>query len=283
MGALVLGLFGLAGALATEPPVLDVGASGGASRALVVPTPGLDPLSYDRLIHELERRDIDAWMLALPPDRWRLASVVQAEIPAALAALGADGQRVVLVGHGVGGAVAAMAVAGGHAKPAALAMLGAPLAWPGSELSGWLAELPSPAQDLDLTALADRTWRGHSVLGLLLGDPLPGLTPVPAAWLADLQEALRRGQTTDLRQATMPVWAGGASRDNLGPPDSIRRWLPPESFVRFGYLRLDAVEPDAIDLLTGSEAPAALAAWTRRALRRATDDAAPPNAAPSSP
>ena len=253
-------LFSLLAAAAPE----DVGA-GHAKRpaALVVASPGLSSASYSALIAALESAGLDAWLLAPPSD----AADVAAWLPGALVDVGAE-RKVALIGHGIGGTLAAQCVADGACRPAALAVLGSPLTSEPLGLLNWLAEQPLPAGDLDLTAHADASWQGLAILPVLIGAPLPKLEPISSAWLDTLQRWASGGLSINLQEVDVPLWAGSSGLDNLAPPEWVRPMVPAASFHRFGYLRFDHDEPDHIGLLTSTQALRALSRWTASTLRK---------------
>ena len=255
---------------------VDVGRAGEGPAALIVVTPGMPVGAYGRLVRTLEQHGLDAWMLSFPPEAQDPTAMVDAEIPGALAAVrGARGgaRKVALVGHGLGGRLAAASVASGHARPDALALLGAPLdlASLGEEpeaLIGWLAALPVLTGDLDLSTLTLDSWKGMPVLPLLLGDPPPTLGVVSGAWLASLAAEVGPGHAISLATAPCPVWEGASPSDNLAPPETVRASLGGGTFVRFGYLHLDPREPDHMGLLSDPIPVDALVAWTAHALNK---------------
>ena len=169
-----------------------------------------------------------------------------------------------LVGPGLGGTLAARAAKAD--PPAALALLGAPLAPPRSELVSWLCALPVPQGGLDLPSLGAVTWRDQPVLPLLLGQPPPPLARVSATWLRDLQGWARQGDPVDLSAATFPVWAGTGLLDELAPPEDLRPWLGEHPFVRFGYLRMDLHGYDHAALLREERVARVLARWLAQEL-----------------
>ncbi len=218
----------------------------GTPVALVVLSPGLRDDASQPLVDALEAEGIDAWTLSPPlhaQDPTRLLGVV---LPAARAALPGDGHA--LVGHGLGGTLAARAAL--DDPPLALALLGAPLRFPRSALTTWMLSLPIPDDGLDLATVPDAPWRGQPALPLLLGQPLPPMTRVSAAWLRGLATWADDDQPLDLRDADFPVWVGVGDLDELAPPEVVRPYLAPDTaFVRFGYLRLDPRPYRSVDLL----------------------------------
>ncbi len=246
----------LAPALAAE--LSDPGWSGERARpvALVVATPGVDTGAYLPLITTLENHGLDARLLSFPPGQQDAASAITAEIPRGLKETGAQ----VLVGPGLGGTLAASSVAGGHAEPTALALLGAPLRFLPGALNSWLAAQPVPAEGLTAAAATDGSWSGRPVLPLLLGASPPSLTDLDAGWLGTLAGWVRAEHAVSLDGA-VPVWAGSAGLDILAPPETVRPQVPTESFHRFGYLGLDPREYDHAALLQAPRALRSLAGW----------------------
>lgn len=242
----------------------DVGASH-AERpaALVVATPGLSPRAYTALVEALESRGLDAWRIDPPAD----AADVSAWLPAALTHVSA-GRAAALVGHGIGGTLAAQCVAAGSCAPDALAMLGSPLSSESMGVLDWLAAQPLPAGDLDLSVHADTSWAGHPVLPLLIGAPLPGLEPLSVPWLGTLQRWASGELSVNLKETDVPLWAGASGLDNLAPPEWIRPMVPADAFHRFGYLSFDGEDPDHIGLLTCAPALRMLSRWTAAVLRK---------------
>ena len=172
-----------------------------------------------------------------------------------------------MVGHGLGGTLAALSVEAGVLSPDALGMLGAPLLTEPMGLHDWLAARPLPDAVLDPTTLTDATWQDTPALPLLLGEPLPPLTDVSPDWLATLQGWCSGGLSVDLTDAAVPVWAGASGLDNLAPPEWVRPMVPAPSFFRFGYLRFESADPDHADLLTSPRALRMLSRWAAVQLR----------------
>lgn len=253
-------------ASAAEPAPVDAGRPmpPGTPVALVVATPGLSPAAHQPLVDALEAEGLDAWLLVLDPEHQDLQDAVETVLPAARAAL--PSARHALVGHGLGGTLAAQAAT--RDPPLALALLGAPLAFPSSALATWLCEQPVPAGGVDLSRQGEARWNGLPVLETLLGSPLPELDRVGAAWLGDLCAWGAAGEAVDLRTLAAPVWVGVGDLDELGPPERVRPWLPPQAeFVRFGLLRLDTREYRSVDLLAEGRPARALAGWLSEQVR----------------
>jgi hypothetical protein len=254
------------------------GASAGAPTvALIVTTPGYAPRAYEGLVAALEDRGVDAWLLVFSIQDQRLDGIVGHTIPEALSRFA--GRDVGLVGHGIGGTLAALSLQDplNELDPAAVALLGAPLWLPPSPLLAWLAARPPAPAGLDLRTL-DARWAGHEALPLLLGAPLPPLEAVSGTLLEGLRAWAVEGLAVDLSSAFCPIWAGVGDHDNLGPPEAVRGRLPDRAtFVRFGYLRGDPRDYDSAALLARPRPAAALAAWLRHALHpRAPRTGAPP-------
>lgn len=247
---------------AAEP--VDVGAHHAKrNAALVVASPGLSVAAYGSLLEILESNGLDAWLIEPPPS----AGDARAWLPDALARAG-SGRKIALVGHGIGGTLAAQCVADGACSPDALSMLGSPLRSEPVGLLDWLAEQPLPARDLDLTAHIDTRWEGHSLLEVLIGVPLPALGQLSPAWLGTLQGWACGGLSVDLKESGLPLWAGASGLDNLAPPEWVRPMVPPAAFHRFGYLRFDDNDPDHIGLLNHKQALRMLSRWTAAVLRK---------------
>lgn len=254
----------------------DLGHTRTGAAALIVETPGMPPEAYALLARTLERHGLDAWALSFPVAAQDPAAIIATEIPEALASVrasGRGGRKVALVGHGLGGRLAAEAVATGTAVPDALALLGAPLDLAAQvtgplALVGWLANLPLPEGDLDLNAVASVSWNGSPALPLLLGTPLPTFVPVSRAWLASLADEVEPGHAVSLAGAPCPVWEGASPSDNLAPPETARDSLGGGTFVRFGYLHLDSREPDHLGLLSEPLPGRTLASWLAQTLRK---------------
>lgn len=252
---------------------MDAGKAGAGPAVLIVVTPGFPADSHQNLVRVLERHGLDAWTLAFPLAAQNPEQMVGAQIPTALAELrGVGNRKVALVGHGLGGRLAAQAVASGAALPDALALLGVPLdlAVQGDrplDVVAWLASLPVPDAAVDLAPLSAASWKDLPVLPLLLGEPLPALEPVSGAWLRSLAAEVGPGHAVSLANAPCPVWEGTSPRDNLAPPETARGGLGDGVFVRFGYLRLDPREPDHLGLLRDPIPARVLADWTAATLR----------------
>ena len=240
----------------------------GTPLVLVVGTPGLLPDAYATLVGALEAEGLDAWLVRFPLESQDPDEIVAVGIPAAREALLARGAGlpVALVGHGLGGTLAARAALAD--PPTALAVLGAPLAPPSSALVRWLVDLPVPQDGLDLAQATAATWNGLPALPLLVGEPLPPLERVSAAWLHGLQAWARSGRAVDLGAAPFPVWAGTGLLDEVAPAEGVRPYLGETGFVRFGYLHLDLQAFDHAALLREERPAAALARWVQARLRR---------------
>ena len=269
----------IASALAAPPPGLtDAGRPLPGPAAVIVGTPGFAATAYEPLVRALEDQGIDAWLLTFTPGAQSPATVVGDDIPAAIDAVRADHARVALVGHGLGGTLAAMSTAQGAAHPDALGLLGAPLSFPPLALATWLAARPVPPLGLDLPALAREgptpTWNDLAILPLLLGEPLPPLAPVSAEWLTALAGWVQGGEVVSLASLPCPAWVGVTTLDNVAPPEAVRAHIGDATFVRFGYLRLDAEETDHAGLLRERVPTEALADAVRKALRGAAEGSA---------
>ena len=270
MGLVVLSGLAEAGCVVEDAWLSSSVPRAGAPVALLVMTPGYAPEAYDALVAALEGRHgrLAVQRLRCPLADQSVEAIVREAIPSAMAESGARA----LIGHGLGGTMAAMAVAEGHAAPEALALLGAPLAVDPLALHRWLAArpLPLPSDAVDLTVLSEVPWREAqgSAMRLLLGDPLPPLEAVSPAWLAEVQGwAAGGGLSVDLRSAAVPVWAGCGGLDNLAPAEWMRPMLPGDSFERYGYLRLEDSDPDSSELLRHEAALGDMARWLRAVLR----------------
>lgn len=263
----------LLGAGAALAALVDVGSGAARPAALIVETPGFAPAAYDPLSATIEGFGVDAWRLALGPDEQTDGAALRA-IDAALTTLRASGRPVALVGHGIGGRLAARAVAERGVVPDALGLLGAPLDYrvlgdAPVALVAWMSLLPLPDRPLDLGELTGALWRDQPALSLLLGDPLPPLTSVSPTFLAALQADVRSGRVVDLKGAPCPIWTVASQRDNLAPPEAVRAANGDGAFVRAGYLHLDPREPDHAGLLTEPVVLRNLARWLRAQLRGA--------------
>lgn len=250
-----------ASALAADPVLpLDAGRPmpAGTPVVLVLASPGLSASAHQPLVDGLEAQGLDAWLLVLPPARQQLDDAVTDLISTARAAL--PSPRHALVGHGLGGTLAARAAL--VEPPAALGLLGAPLAFPDSALATWLCQQELPAGGLDLSEQRDVRWREQPVLELLLGSPLPELDRVGGTWLSDLCTWRDRGGAVDLRQVAVPVWAGAGDLDELGPAEKQRPWLPAQAaFHRFGLLHLETRPYRSVDLLGQPRPAQVLGRW----------------------
>jgi pimeloyl-ACP methyl ester carboxylesterase len=228
--------------------------------ALVVGTPGLSIRTFDPLCAALQDAGVDCWVLELPPAAQDPNRLVAEILPAATARW--PQSRLVVVGVGLGGTLAAEAIAGGHLPQVdALALLGAPLEIQPTALTNWLATWPVPATGLSPDDLRSAQWKGQGVLPLLLGEDELRPSQVSAPWLRTLGDWVRSGHRVDLREVSMPIWVGVGGLDNLAPPESVRPWLGSAKFVRFGQLRLDAREFDHLALLNGIRPLDAVASW----------------------
>lgn len=237
----------------------------GASRpkrpvALVVCTPGLALSAYAPMVEALESAGLDAWTAHFPPGAQDAATITGTWLPEIMAELSAQ-RPVAVVGHGLGGTLAALSVASGALSPGALAMLGSPLRTEPTALTDWLSAQPLPEGDLSLAEASAAQWSGVGVLALMIGEPLPALEVVDAAWLAQLRAWSGGGLSVDLREAAVPVWAGTSGLDNIAPPEWVRPWVPPTAFYRFGFLRFESEDPDHIGLLTSHRALRMLSRW----------------------
>ncbi|MFT5682044.1 MAG: hypothetical protein ACI8RZ_002962 [Myxococcota bacterium] len=233
--------------------------------ALIVCTPGLSEFAYDPLVAALESAGLDAWTLSFPPTAQDASAIIGQWLPEVTASLSVD-RPIAVVGHGLGGTLAALSVESGALTPSALAMLGSPLRTESTGLHDWLLAQPLPEDDLDLAPLAETQWQDMGALALLIGEPLPPFEDVSVDWLVQLQAWASGGLSVDLRDTDVPIWAGASGLDNLGPPEWIRPGVPPESFFRFGYLRFDSEDPDHIGLLSSPRALKMLSRWVKLTL-----------------
>jgi hypothetical protein len=264
-------------AVAAAPLVEDAGASlpGSPPRALLVVSPGLQARETDALVEAIEAEGVDVFRIAFPVERQHPAEM-RAAIRDGMVALGPG--PVGLVGHGTGGTLAVQAQAE-HGGAAAVAVLAAPLRAPGGRLVHWLLEQPPPALGLDLgdAATQAETWNEQPALALLLGEPLPALTPVSEHWLAELRRWGAPAWQAPTAGLGVPLWAGAGTVDNLAPPESVRGALPGDAtFVRFGLMHLDGAAPSHVDLLRRPKPAAVLGAWLRTRLRSYAGPSATP-------
>lgn len=251
-------------ALAAPLRVVDVGRpdDGRGPVALLVQTPGVAPRAFAPLVAALELGGLDVYTVRVPVAAQDPAWLVAAGLPAALAAL-PDRPRV-LVGHGLGGTLAAQAALALEpaARPDALALLGAPLATQPRRVFDWLAEQHPDGAPVHLAPAADAKWGEQPVGPLLLGGPLP-LTRLSGAMADTYLGWGRGGLGLDLAPlASLPVWAGAGSEDNLAPVESIRPALAASHrFVRYGTAALMPQPMDHVGLLQRSRPARDLARW----------------------
>lgn len=233
--------------------------------ALVVCTPGMAVSAYAPMVAALEAAGLDAWTVQFPPAAQDADAITSQWLPEIVAGLSTQG-AVAVVGHGLGGTLAALSVASAAISPDALAMLGSPLRTEATELTDWLATKPLPAEELSLSAVSAVQWRGLGVLALMVGEPLPALGAVAPAWLAQLQAWSGGGLSVSLQASAVPIWAGASGLDNIAPPEWVRPAVPPAAFYRFGFLRLESDDPDHIGLLSSPKALRMLSRWTLKTL-----------------
>jgi hypothetical protein len=264
-------------AVAAGPRAEDAGTTlpGSPPRALLVVSPGLSPRETDGLVTAVEAEGVDVWRIAFPVDHQDPAAM-SAAIRTAVAGLGPG--PVGLLGHGTGGTLAVQAQAEG-AGAAAVAVLASPLQAPGGRLVAWMAAQPTPDLGLDLgeRGVQAATWRDQPALPLLLGSPLPALTPLSPAWLDELRAWTAPGWQAPTDALGAPLWAGVGVLDNLAPPESVHGALPDDAaFERFGLMHLDGADPTHVDLLRNPRPAAAMGAWLRTTLRRYAAPSATP-------
>ena len=233
--------------------------------ALIVLTPGLSDRALSPLIAAVESAGVDVWLLRFPPTAQDAGQITAVWLPEAVEAVRSE-SGVALIGHGLGGTLAALSVDVGATTPDALVLLGSPLTSEPMALMDWLAHRPLPEGDLDLADVVDSQWNGAAVLPLLLGEPLPSLEWLSPDWLATLQSWALGGLSIDLTDSPVPVWAGASGLDNLAPPEWIRPRVPSASFHRFGYLRFESADPTHVDLLSSPPALRMLSRWTAHTL-----------------
>jgi pimeloyl-ACP methyl ester carboxylesterase len=238
--------------------------------ALLVESPGVRHRAHLALVDRLELGGLDVWTLRIPVSAQRPDELVSTAIPAALAAL--PGRPRLLVGHGAGGTLAAQAVLALPApdRPDGLALLGAPLSLPPSELSVWLAGQGPRHAALDLGPLADAapSWGDQPVVALLWGAPDAPLGRLSGAMAETYRAWATGGLDLDLRAlAALPVWAAAGSEDRLAPVESVRPALSPEhTFHRYGRAALMPHPYTHSDLLDRARPARDLAAWATQTL-----------------
>ena len=242
--------------------------------ALLIETPGLAPQVMLPLVDQLESAGLDVWTLrvqtwAEDPDR-----LVAEIIPAALRQM--PPRPCILIGHGPGGTLAAMAVLALPApqQPQALGLLGAPLVQEPRRLYSWLAARHSAGAGVDLAQLAAAPVSPEDppVLEILLGSAPPPLSRLSPAMAERLLSWGAEGLALDLADLALPVWAGAGTADNIGPPESMRPALGPlHHFQRFGRASLLPRELDSADLLRLPQPGARLGSWAQKQLTGAGD------------
>ncbi len=218
--------FSLALALAAPPP-----------STVVLRTPGFETAAMVPLLQGLSAAGLPTRLVAVPDHP--AASVAEA-IASLAEALGAVEGPIILVGHGVGGTLAARAVAAGALPDVqGLVLIGAPLPGP------WSEPPPAPLPE-----------------ALLFGEPLPAILPSAPAWTALLRPQAGEAPLAAWGQPTLAIVG---EVDNIGPPEAVRPGLPPGArFLRTGRPRLDGVSHDHGDLLRASEVPRLTARWILR-------------------
>lgn len=233
--------------------------------ALIVQTPGVAPGGYAIWADRLERRGFDAWLVGCPTSRQDADTITTQAIPEAVASFGA--RPVGLIGHGLGGTLAAISVAGGHTQPAALGLVGAPLRADTTALEDWLAHRPLPDTATAIVLDSGLAWRGADVMALLVGAPLPPLEPVSPGWLGTLRAWAHGSLWVPLHDVSVPVRAMASGMDNLAPPERVRPMVPDGQFQRHGYLSFDGPDPEHADLLLEDGAIKELSKWLSEVLR----------------
>jgi hypothetical protein len=236
--------------------------------ALVVSTPGFGDAAYVPLVEAIESEGIDAWLLSFPVEHQQPDHIIERAIPGAVHELAQAGRTVGLVGHGLGGTLAAAAATRGDTVrgPDAIALLGAPLQLVPSALTGWMLHHPIPPGGLNLNDQQEILWEEQPALELLLGEPLPHLERVSSDWLHALSDWLMTGRTFSLDGLACPAWVGASGLDNLAPPESVRPFAGPATFERFGLQHFDPHVPDHADLLRDEHSTRVLARWLKRVL-----------------
>lgn len=250
---------------ASPCPPTDLGDHDRADRpvALIVQTPGVAAGGYATWADVLERRGLDAWLVGCPLPHHDADTIAAEAVPEAAASFGE--RPVALLGHGLGGTLAAISVAGGHARPAALGLIGAPLRSDTTALEDWLSHRPLP--DAPASPDAGLVWRGAEVTPLLLGSPLPPLEPMSPSWLSTLRAWAHGALRVPLLEVEVPVFAIASGMDNLAPPERVRPMVPEGSFRRHGYLSFDGPDPEHADLLLEDSAIKELTRWLSEVLR----------------
>jgi hypothetical protein len=240
--------------------------------ALLIETPGLAPHALVPLVNQLELGGLDVYTLRIPTAAQRWEDLVQDAIPAAVQAL--PNRPRLLVGFGPGGTLAAQATLAmaQEARPAGLALLGAPLVVQPQRLFTWIAEHHTPGAPVHLGALAKSapTWGDHSVVPLLLGAHPPALRTLSGPMADTYLGWATGGLTVDLGELSdLPVWAGAGGADALAPVESVRPGLAPNhTFVRYGKAALLRHDFDHADLIYRPRPGRELAEWAIDTLRR---------------
>ena len=213
----------LAFALAAPPP-----------STVVLRTPGFETAAMVPLLQGLSAAGLSARMVTLPDPP---PATVDGAVASLVAALDEVEGPILLVGHGVGGTLAARAVSAGALPDVrGLVLIGAPLPGP------WSEPPPAPLSE-----------------ALLFGEPLPSILPSAAAWTALLRPQAGEAPLTAWVQPTLAIVG---EIDNIGPPEAVRPGLPPGArLIRTGRPRLNGVSHDHGDLLRASEVPRLTARW----------------------
>jgi hypothetical protein len=223
----------LAVAAATDA-VWDATPEHDAETVLVVVTPGFQLEGYLPLVWALRDDGRDVRVLTFGCGGQDTEALVEAVVTAA----GPLVPGFTVVAHGVGATLVLMAAPRLESDRYVLL---APVLdiWPVASTE-WLAGQPVPPA-LDLSD--PLAWNDHPVQSLLLGEPVPTLSCVPAPFAAEVQGWIGAAHVpVDLAAVSAPVWIAVSAGDDVAAVEAVipaARGLPARKLIRMGVNRLD--------------------------------------------
>ena len=199
----------------------------GATRAVVVVTPGVQPQATLTWVETLEAEGLDAWTATQPSE----GQTLQETVDGLAAVLELQERELVVAAHGYAGVLVLLS---GY-EPARLALVGTPLA---AQVAPTVARHPGEVVSEGFPFPAELT-------GALPMSPYSGaLGGAYLAWVTDYPE---------LSTPTMPTLVVGSNADPIAPPETCRlpsRDWPEREWHRAGMLGVAEEDLSHAELLS---------------------------------